>query len=68
MNILVENMCVVHNNYLVHRYCQTPDEFCDIADALGIGVCWGFGHANMRGIFAKHVTSAADMLMSYIDQ
>ena len=50
VNIVVENMRVVHENYPVHRYCQTPEELCDIADALGIGVCWDFGHANISGI------------------
>lgn len=50
LNIVVENMRVVHANYPVHRYCQYPDELCDIADALGIGVCWDFGHANISGV------------------
>lgn len=50
LNIVVENMRVVHENYPVHRYCQTPDELCDIADALGIGICWDFGHANISGV------------------
>ena len=50
VNIAVENMRVIHENYPVHRYCQTPDELCDIADALGIGVCWDFGHANISGV------------------
>lgn len=50
LNIVVENMRVVHENYPVHRYCQTPDELCDVADTLGIGVCWDFGHANISGV------------------
>ena len=50
LNIVVENMRVVHENYPVHRYCQYPDELCDIADTLGIGVCWDFGHANISGV------------------
>lgn len=50
LNIVVENMRVVHENYPVHRYCQSPDELCDIADALGIGICWDFGHANISGV------------------
>ena len=33
-----------------HRYAQMPDELCDVADALGIGCCWDFGHANISGI------------------
>ena len=50
LNIVVENMRIVHENYPVHRYCQTPEELCDVADALGIGVCWDFGHANISGV------------------
>jgi sugar phosphate isomerase/epimerase len=50
LNIVVENMRIVHANYPIHRYCQTPEELCDIADTLGIGVCWDFGHANISGV------------------
>ena len=50
VNIVVENMREVHGNYPTHRYCQTPIELCDIADTLGIGVCWDFGHANISGV------------------
>ena len=50
LNIVVENMRVFPGSMLSHRYCQDPDELCDIADALGIGVCWDFGHANISGI------------------
>jgi len=49
VNLAVENMRVVHEKYPTHRYCGDPDELCDIADALGIGVCWDFGHANICG-------------------
>ena len=36
----------------VHEYKldKNPDELCDIADALGIGVCWDFGHAHIAGL------------------
>lgn len=50
LNIVVENMRVHPGAVLTHRYCQTPEELCEIADALGIGVCWDFGHANISGI------------------
>ncbi|MBE6554485.1 MAG: sugar phosphate isomerase/epimerase [Ruminococcaceae bacterium] len=50
LNVVVENMRVFPGAMLSHRYCQDPDELCDIADALGIGVCWDFGHANISGI------------------
>jgi sugar phosphate isomerase/epimerase len=50
VKIAVENMRVVHNSYPTHRYCQDPDELCEVADALGASVCWDFGHANLGGL------------------
>lgn len=50
LDLAVENMRLVHKHYPIHRYCGTPDELCEIADALGVGVCWDFGHANINGI------------------
>lgn len=50
LSVVIENMKYNHASRLMHRYCQTPDELCDVADALGIGVCWDFGHANISGI------------------
>jgi len=50
VNIVIENMRVVHSQIPIHRYCGAPDELCDIADALGIGICWDFGHANINGL------------------
>lgn len=50
VNIVVENMRPVPQNVPFHRYCAEPDELCEIADGLGIGVCWDFGHANIAGL------------------
>ena len=50
VNIVVENMRLVPKVYPVHRYCQDPDELCEVADALGVGICWDFGHANICGL------------------
>jgi len=50
VKVVVENMRVVPTFVPTHRYCQMPDELCDIADALGIGVCWDFGHAHISGV------------------
>ena len=50
LNIVVENMRPVPSFVPTHRFCQSPEELCDIADALGIGVCWDFGHAHIAGI------------------
>ena len=50
VNIVLENMRPVPENYMVHRFCQDPDELCTVADALGIGVCWDFGHGHITGL------------------
>lgn len=50
LNIVIENMRLVHENYAVHRYCGDPEELCKIADALGVGICWDTGHAHINGI------------------
>lgn len=48
LSIVVENMRIVPQSYPVHRYCGDPEELCEIADALGVGVCWDFGHAHIN--------------------
>lgn len=50
LDVVVENMRIIHGIRHSHRYCQTPEELCEIADALGVGVCWDFGHANISGV------------------
>jgi len=50
VNLALENMRVVPSFVPVHRYCQAPEDLCRVADALGIGVCWDFGHAHISGI------------------
>ena len=50
LNLVVENMRVVSGKMQCHRYCQTAEEVCDLADTLGIGICWDFGHANLSGL------------------
>ena len=50
LNIVVENMRVQSGKMQCHRYCMTAEELCDLADALGIGVCWDFGHAHLSGL------------------
>lgn len=47
VSLVVENMRLVPKPTPAHRYCQTPEELCDIADTLGVGICWDFGHANI---------------------
>ena len=50
VSTVVENMRVIPTFVASHRYTQTPEEICEVADALGIGICWDFGHANISGI------------------
>ena len=50
VRLAVENMRLTPTSVPAHRYCQHPDELCDIADACGIDVCWDFGHANTCGL------------------
>ncbi|MBQ8850015.1 MAG: sugar phosphate isomerase/epimerase [Clostridia bacterium] len=50
LNVVVENMRIMPKFTVSHRYCQTADELCEVADALGIGICWDFGHANISGV------------------
>ena len=50
VNTVVENMRVIPTFVASHRYSQTPEEICEVADALGVGICWDFGHANISGI------------------
>ena len=50
LNVVVENMRVLSGKMQCHRYCMTAEELCDLADTLGIGVCWDFGHAHLSGL------------------
>lgn len=49
LNIVVENTRLVPGIRQSCRYCQAAEELVEIADALGIGICWDFGHANLAG-------------------
>lgn len=50
LTVVVENMLMPKQPYPAHRYCMLPDELCKVADALGVGVCWDFGHAHIAGV------------------
>lgn len=50
LSIAVENMPFVSQNGAVHRFCGNAQELCRVADALGIGVCWDFGHGHISGL------------------
>ena len=44
--LVTENMRDPHQDAGCHRYASTADELIEIADALGLEICWDFGHAN----------------------
>ena len=50
LDIVVENMRPVPQIYPFRRYCAEPEELCRVADDLGIGICWDFGHAHIAGL------------------
>lgn len=50
VSLAVENMRLAPTSRPTHRYCQEPEELCEIADACGINVCWDFGHANIGSL------------------
>ncbi|MBO5454126.1 MAG: sugar phosphate isomerase/epimerase [Clostridia bacterium] len=66
VKLAIENMRLVHSHIPVHRYCQEPDELCEVADALGIDICWDFGHGNTCGLkqseAIKHIGSRLKVL------
>lgn len=44
--LVTENMRDPHQASGCHRYGSTADELIELADLLGLEVCWDFGHAN----------------------
>ena len=52
VTLALENMPITADRNISHRYCQEADELCEVADALGIGICWDIGHGNISAV--KH--------------
>lgn len=44
--LVTENMRDAHQAEGCHRYGSTADELIEIADPLGLEICWDFGHAH----------------------
>ena len=44
--LVTENMRDPHQASGCHRYGSTADELIELADLLGLEICWDFGHAN----------------------
>ena len=49
VKLALENLASSYVGEDLYRYCQRAEEICKMADALGIGICWDFGHANIAG-------------------
>ncbi len=57
IEVVIENMRLgieVYRQYPGYmplaRNCHTPEQLCRVVDALGVGVCYDFGHANINGL------------------
>lgn len=48
--LVTENMRDAHQAEGCHRYGSTADELIEMADALGLEICWDFGHAHEAGL------------------
>jgi len=51
---VIENMRCVPEVKPYHRYCGNAEELCTVADALGVGICWDFGHANINHLIQSN--------------
>jgi len=49
LNLALENMPPIPGIRNSCRFCQGPEDLCELADDLGMGICWDFGHANIAG-------------------
>jgi len=57
VNVVVENMRIAAEQekemstpFILGRENSTAEHLCKIADMLGIGICWDFGHSHIGGI------------------
>lgn len=47
VEILIENMRIQPKNESGYRFLSDAETLCEVADTLGIGICWDTGHANL---------------------
>jgi sugar phosphate isomerase/epimerase len=50
IRLVTENMRNPRHSEGKHRYASNADELIELADALGLEVCWDFGHAHGAGL------------------
>ena len=48
VEILVENLPNANYGDARQAYCAGATELCEVADTLGIGICWDFGHPQIN--------------------
>lgn len=49
LTIVLENMRYAYAKEGVRRYCCTAEQICSVVDEFGMGICWDFGHAHVKG-------------------
>ena len=50
ITLVTENMRDPLHDQGKHRYASNADELIELADTLGLEICWDFGHANEAGL------------------
>lgn len=48
VELLVENLPNANYGGARQAYCANAADLCEVADALGIGICWDFGHPQLN--------------------
>lgn len=49
VDLSLENMPPLPGIRQSCRYCSNAEDLCELADNLGMSICWDFGHANIAG-------------------
>ena len=62
VRLLIENMASSCEGDGDHLYGSTAAEIAALADALGVGCCWDFGHAHLSGRDESEVGLLCDRL------
>ncbi len=50
LDLCLENMPALPGVRHSCRFCSDAVDLCQVADGLGMNICWDFGHANITGV------------------